>query len=298
MEQLQVDFSYTLVPGAVKSAMSAAGAKSRDLWQVPREHIRLIPGFNVREKNDAYHAHIRSLADSMKSEGFKQHKPLAGYVAKENGVDVILIYDGHCRLEGRDLAVSEGAEIPTLPVAVGQAGVNLEDLTVELIRSNEGKELTPLEKAVVCKRLAGYGWEIKDIARRLGFTVQYVNDLLLLIASPAPIREMVAKGEVSASVAVDTVKKAGDKAVSWLVKAKEQAAAGGKTKVTRKHVGTPDKHYAKAIKDNGARMAGVLLKLVDESGYECLSEELREQIGEIVTAIRTAKETDTKENEL
>ncbi|EMR4172570.1 hypothetical protein R2537_007616, partial [Pseudomonas aeruginosa] len=34
-----------LVRGNVKASMDAAGAKSSDLWNVPYEQIRLIPGW-------------------------------------------------------------------------------------------------------------------------------------------------------------------------------------------------------------------------------------------------------------
>ena len=72
----------TLVAGSIKGAMKESGAASRDLWFVPRDQIRVIPDFNVRVESPALDAHIRALADSMKSEGFKAEHPLAGYVAR------------------------------------------------------------------------------------------------------------------------------------------------------------------------------------------------------------------------
>ena len=77
------NFEVQLVQGSTKKAMHSANASSRDLWQVEIESIRVIDNFNVRIKDDKYDAHIRALADSMKSEGFYQDKPLAGYVAKD-----------------------------------------------------------------------------------------------------------------------------------------------------------------------------------------------------------------------
>lgn len=282
--ELNVEFQHELFPGSVKKFAGATGTKSRDLWQVEPEQIRLLDGFNVRERNEAFHAHVRSLADSMKAEGFKQHKPLAGYVAKEDSVDVLYVYDGHCRYEGALLAISEGAEIRHIPVVVSQAGANIEDLTVELVRSNEGKPLTPIEKAVVCKRLLGYGWQIAEVAKRLGFTAQYVADLLLLLAAPQRVRKMVTDGEVSATLAIASVKKDGPKAAEKLEAAKIRAQAAGKTKVTAKHIKAPQDFDAIA-KSLAPEMGKAILQLVDESGFDLLSEDLRDRFNLIAAKL-------------
>lgn len=282
--ELNVEFQHELFPGSVKKFAGATGTKSRDLWQVEPGQIRLLDGFNVRERNEAFDAHVRSLADSMKAEGFKQHKPLAGYVAKEDSLDVLYVYDGHCRYEAALLAINEGAEIKHIPVVVSQAGANIEDLTVELVRSNEGKPLTPIEKAVVCKRLLGYGWPITDVAKRLGFTAQYVADLLLLLAAPQRIRKMVANNEVSASVAISAVKRDGPAAADKLEAAKVRAQAAGKTKVTAKHIKAPQDFDAIA-KSLGPAMGKAILQLVDESGFDLLSEELRDRFNLIAAKL-------------
>ena len=139
--------------------MTAVDAKSRDLWQVPIEAIRVIPGFNVRVKNTSYDQHIEDLAESILREGFKPDKPLAGYVSQEDGVNVISVVDGHCRLEAVRIAISRGAEISRLPVVVSPPGTTMEDLTVSLVSSNSGKELTPYEISMVVRRLVRFGWE-------------------------------------------------------------------------------------------------------------------------------------------
>ena len=99
MVQGELDVDTNLVQGNTKAAMKAAGASSRDLWQVNFEMLRIIPGFNTRVKNAAYFAHVRNIADSIKAEGYYQDKPMAGFVAKEDGNDVIFVTDGHCRYD-------------------------------------------------------------------------------------------------------------------------------------------------------------------------------------------------------
>ena len=84
-----------LIAGGAKKHMGQIGAKSRDLWQVPVDQLKVLKGFNVREKDEAYHAHINALAKSIETEGFFQDKPLAGYVAREGDGDVIYLADDH-----------------------------------------------------------------------------------------------------------------------------------------------------------------------------------------------------------
>ncbi len=225
-----------IVPGAVKSAMKEAGASSSDLWMVPRKQIRTIDGFNVRTRNAAYEAHIAQIGESILANGYYKDKPLAGYVAKENGENIIYITDGHSRLEGVDYAIAKGAEIEALPVVTKPNGTSFEDITVGLVVSNTGKPLEPIEVGEVCKRLVGYGWDEAKIAQRLGFTKAYINSLLALVAAPKAVRKMVESGEVSAANAVETLRKHGGNTVEVLKDAQEKAAETGKAKVTQKEL--------------------------------------------------------------
>ena len=222
-------------PGSVKTAMK--GVTSSDLWKVPRDRLHVAEGFNVRIHDAEYKAHIRTLADSMKANGYMQDKPLAGYVAaSDDEHDRVIITDGHSRLAAYDLAVSEGMEPFDLPVVTKPRGTSMEDLTIALVTSNSGRQLSPYEIGVVCKRLVGYGMEPKAIAQRLGFTPVYVNGLLDLVAAPKALRDLVTEGKVSATLAVETLKKHGKEAAAVLTSGVKEAKAKGKDRVTKKHV--------------------------------------------------------------
>jgi len=225
-----------LTAGNVKAAMRSAEAVSSDLWKVPLDQIKVIDGFNVRANGAEHRAHVGEIADSIVANGFYQNKPLAGYVAVEGGAQIIYITDGHCRLEAANEAVQRGAEIKALPVVVSPKGTSIEDLTVGLVTNNSGKALSQYEIGIVCKRLIGFGWEEKEIARRLSMSAQRVGDLLNLVAAPASVRKLVADGTVSASQAIATLKEHGDKAAEKLTAGAEKARSAGKKKATRKHI--------------------------------------------------------------
>lgn len=237
-----------LAPGSVDGAMNDAGAqRPRGTYKVPRDKIRVIEGFNIRNAADPeYKAHIRWLADSMAVNGYMEDKPLAGYVAKDQdtGESFIYLTDGHSRLAAVDLANSEGCEFNMLPLVVKPKGTSMEDLTVALYTSNGGKPLTVFETAMLCKRLLGMGLTEKQIAERLGFKAgkKYVDDLLTLVAAPKELRDMVATGAVGASLAISTIKADGPvKAAKKLATAVDKAKADGKKKVTPKAM-RADKH--------------------------------------------------------
>lgn len=224
----------SLVPGSVKAAMKEVGASSSDLWMVPYKDIRVIDGFNVRVRNAEYEAHLHSIRDSILANGFYRDKPLEGYVAKEDGTNVIYITGGHTRYEAAGLAIEAGAAIEALPIIVKPAGTSQEDLTVALVTGNSGRPLTPIETAIVIKRLLGFGLDEKQIAQRLGYGKKYVEDLLGLLSAPAPVRKLVEQGKVSATLAIAEIKKDPKEAARKLTEAVKLVTEAGKTKVTKK----------------------------------------------------------------
>lgn len=232
METTEIEF----VQGSVKKA--TVGMSSSDLWKARRDRFIVKEGFNVRDHDDEHAEHVRQIAESMKANGYMQDKPLAVYVGQDdNGDNVLILTDGHCRLEAYDLAVSEGMEPFDLPFVTKPRGTSEEDLVVALATSNTGRRLKPNELALVCKRLTDFGWDTATIAKRLCLTKPYVESLLDFLAAPKPVRDLVSSGKVSATLAVETIKKHGAKNASKMLKdGVKEAESKGKTRATAKHV--------------------------------------------------------------
>ena len=225
-----------LVAGNLKVAMKLAEASSSDLWKVPLSKIQIIDGFNVRSNGADHAEHLAGLVDSIMENGFYPSRPLAGYVAVNNGKQVIYLTDGHCRFEAAQEAIKRGAEIKTLPVVVSPKGTNIEDLTVGLVTQNSGKPLSQYEIATVCKRLISFGWETKQIAKRLAYTVQKIEQLLSLVGAPAAVQDLVVDGKVSATQAIKTLQEHGEKAVEKLEEGVKKAEEKGKKRATKRDI--------------------------------------------------------------
>lgn len=268
------EFNKELVPGSIKSAMKSASAGSRDLWMVDPKKVKPIPGFNVRVRDDAYLEHIRRIADSIKVEGFYLDKPLSGYVANEEGEEVIYFYDGHSRHEAVLIAIQEGAEIHRIPVVITQAGTSMVDLTVALVKSNSGKPLTAYEIAEVMKRLSRFGWDVNQIAERLGYSTQYVDNLLLLAAAPKHIQDMVQDGRVAAGLAVEVIRGEGSNAVKALEEAASRASSEGKKRVTKRHI--PGTTIKSVYKKHAEKMANAIENAVLDPAFDSLSPKTKE----------------------
>lgn len=286
--ETSTNFDKEIVMGSTKKAMAGVDSSKRDLWMVDIDSIKVMDGFNVRMQNASYFDHIRAIADSIHAEGFFPHEALAGYVVNENGVDVIYVTDGHCRLAGAKLARSEGAEISKLPMIMAPQGTTKEDITVALVKTATGRHLAPYEIGIVCSRMIKFGWDVKEIATRLNFGLPYVEDLLMLVGAPAKIREMVINEQISAANAVTALKTHGGKAVTMLEKAMERAQSKGATKVTAKHM--EGATYKKAIKKNVPKMVSILEMLFNDPGFSELPENIKSQIQNVVAEINSAKE--------
>ena len=96
-----LEFDQELVAGNLKAAMSTAGAKSRDLWYVPVDQLKVMPGFNPRIKDDKYTQRVRKIADSIKLNGYYPDKPLAVIASDE-----IYVVEGGTRFDAVHLAIS------------------------------------------------------------------------------------------------------------------------------------------------------------------------------------------------
>jgi hypothetical protein len=188
------------------------------------------------------------------------------------------------------LAISEGAEIARLPIVVAQNGVSAEDMNVALVKANGGMDVGIYGVAVVCKRLSRSGMSAKEIAGRLDVTVQHVDNLLLLIGGPRIIREMVVQDRIAASAAIQAMRDHGEKAADVLLKAEEAAKAGGKTKVTPRHIAPkPGQAFSKVTKKEAPVMFQALSLAMADPAYANLQESTRVLIDGIVAKLKEAE---------
>ena len=253
LELPSTEGDFDLVLGSAKAAMKDAGASSADLWKVDPRKLQVIEGFNGRIRTPDYLEHLAHIKASIAANGFYPDKPLAGYVAQVDGENVIYVTEGHTRYTAVMELLNEGVEIAAVPVVIKPKGTTIEDLTVALVTSNDGRPFTTYETALMVKRLVGFGMDEGEIAKRLNFKTgkPYVESLLLLAGAPKSIREMLIRDEITATTAIQELKKNATQAPARLEKAVEKAKAMGKSKATPKHLDKTETPVAKKA-DKGA----------------------------------------------
>ena len=164
------------------------------------------------------------LSRSIEAVGVKE--PLTVYT--DNGT--IYVSDGHCRLKAAMLCIERGVDLKTVPVKTGGRGESEADRVAATLIRNSGKKPTPLEQSRAVKRLVDLGWQIKDIAAKVGLTVAWANELLDFNAAPEDVKALVANGTVSSSVAMKATKEGTTE--------KLREAAKTEKRVTAKHMRT------------------------------------------------------------
>lgn len=200
-------------------------AKRADAMKFRIEDIHEEPGFNLRDEGQELEASIDALAAHLVAGGIVpalEVRPRA-----EGGVFVV---DGHRRRRAF-LKVADQLRDPAgeLYVPVVAFTGNDADRTARIITSAEGRALSPLEVARGYARLIGYGWTSQQVADKVGKTRQHVDQLLTLANANSDVQQLVRDGTVSATVAIETVRKHGEAAGAFLDGA-AKAKGGGKVK--------------------------------------------------------------------
>jgi hypothetical protein len=119
----------------------------------------------------------------------------------------------------------DGDVVTDVPVVLKSEDSTLSDLTVAMIQSSSGKELTMFEKGIGVRRLMADGMEKPEIARRLGVSEKSIDNYLAVASVPAKARDLLLDGKVT-STQVLRAKGDADK----LGRMVEKATASGRTR--------------------------------------------------------------------
>ena len=222
----------------------------KDILRIDPSDLHVKDGWNCRDRNfNPADDEDMALAASIAEVGVKQ--PLTAIW--EDGK--AWLTDGHRRLAAARYAIdSLGAEIKSVPVQTEDRYASEADRVLSQIVRNNGKSLTPIEQSRVYKRLFDLGWSEAEIATRIGRTTAWVKNLLTLNAAPEAITQMVRDKEISATLAMSTLKKDGGKAVERLTEAVDKAKASGKTRASAKHMTAEAPIFDEAVQQGGKQV--------------------------------------------
>ncbi len=201
---------------------------------VALDKLAVLPGFNTRVKDAEYNERVTLLADTIERHGFYEHKPLAVVMLPNDST--VYIYDGEHRYDAAKIAGLNGADFGDgLPVTFAADGATVRDLTISLVHSNSGAQLSPIEMSAVVRRLTSYGMPKEEIAGKIGKTTRHVGNLLILATATPATKRAVATGKIAAAAVVKMISEDGAKVTNEKVATHiKKAAEAGKAKATPK----------------------------------------------------------------
>ncbi|MNX49444.1 hypothetical protein D3C86_800470 [compost metagenome] len=213
-------------PASFKTMIKDGTIKRADAMKVRYSSIVIQDAFNLRELDSESEAGIEALTSYILDGG---PLPPLEVVAMPDGSGVEVV-DGHRRHEAYGRAIARGAPIEWISV-IGFSGNEIER-QARIYTSNEGVKLRPMEAARGFKRFRGMGLDSDEIATVVHCSRTHVENYLVLADAERQVQDLVRQGEVSAEVAIETVRKLGAKAGEFLAGKVGQAKASGKSRVT------------------------------------------------------------------
>lgn len=206
----------------------------RDFFMVDPRKLSIDPTYNVRDlTTPEAREGLDELKAMVRADGVQI--PL---VVRMVGDDLTIV-QGHRRHTVVMELIAEGEDIKAIPALAERKGVNDADRTFDLLLSNSGQPLAPLEIAEVVKRLINYGWTEAQIAQRRGWrSTQTVTNYLSLLEMPEAVKEHVKQGHVSATFAREMVNATtGHEAAAAISEGLEKHKVNGKrARVTRRTI--------------------------------------------------------------
>ena len=211
---------------ALAANREMTGVSKDDVFKVPLDMLLEEPGFNPRDYNDPdVEAQVEAFAQAYENGQFVP--PCVVRIDPITG-EVFLV-EGHTRTRGAKRARDRGASIERL-VCVPFRG-NVIDRHFTKHTSQNGLKFKPVAVARDYLKLLNMGQSVNDIAKGVHQSVTHIQSMLDLASANPDVHDLVNSGAVSASTAIEVVRKHGEKAGEFLSGKLQEAIAQGKTSV-------------------------------------------------------------------
>ena len=213
---------------------SINATKRTDIYQVDPRNVVVVENFNVRRDFD-----IEELKEQIKSKGVLN--PITVIPFKdENGVEKYRLVDGERRLRATLAAIEDGAEIARIKAIYLNRATKEEDLLIEQMMRNEGKNFTEYECAIMFLRFKeNFGYTQAEIASKFKKSTAFVSRCLSLMELAPEIQEKLGNNEISVKAVRDIVANVGEdenKQVEAVNTAVESAKQRGEKTATNRDV--------------------------------------------------------------
>ena len=209
--------------------------KRTDIYQIDPRNIVVVEGFNARKNFD-----LDELKEQIRKVGVLNPITVIPFKDKETGAEKYRLVDGERRYRAVMALLAEGEDIKRIKAMYLPKGTKEEDLLIQQLLKNTGKQFSEIEMAKLFNRFKEqWGYTQTEIADKFCKKASFVSRCMALLDLPAEIIEMMERGEISADTARQIVsqnKDDEDAQVEAADKAVKTAKAKGKKTATTKDI--------------------------------------------------------------
>lgn len=209
--------------------------KRTDIYQIDPRNIVVVEGFNARKNFD-----LDELKEQIRKVGVLNPITVIPFKDKETGAEKYRLVDGERRYRAVMALLAEGEDIKRIKAMYLPKGTKEEDLLIQQLLKNTGKQFSEIEMAKLFNRFKEqWGYTQTEIADKFCKKASFVSRCMALLELPAEIIEMMERGEISADTArqiANRHKDDVDAQVEDAEKAVNTAKAKGKKTATTKDI--------------------------------------------------------------
>lgn len=209
--------------------------KRTDIYQIDPRNIVVVEGFNARKNFD-----LDELKEQIRKVGVLNPITVIPFKDKETGAEKYRLVDGERRYRAVMALLAEGEDIKRIKAMYLPKGTKEEDLLIQQLLKNTGKQFSEIEMAKLFNRFKEqWGYTQTEIADKFCKKTSFVSRCMTLLDFPADIIAMMERGEISADTARQIVsqnKDDEDAQVEAADKAVKTAKAKGKKTATTKDI--------------------------------------------------------------
>jgi ParB/RepB/Spo0J family partition protein len=202
--------------------------KKLGLYYVPFTQLKILPNLNDREDYGSTED-MQELAKSIYE--FGPRIPIKGY---KDG-DHYVVVQGHRRFRAAEMIYKKHGEDVVFPLMVYAPGTHKTDYLLDTLLTNNGKDLTVLEKAKTVSRLVEESVGTKDIASYMGGVSEvYVKNLARLWTIPENAKKLIRDGVVAATLIMGVLKNKNANLEEFIQEVEKQANSADQSEGDKK----------------------------------------------------------------
>ena len=171
--------------------------KRTDIYQIDPRNIVVVEGFNARKNFD-----LDELKEQIRKVGVLNPITVIPFKDKETGVEKYRLVDGERRYRAVMNLIAEGEDIKRIKAMYLPKGTKEEDLLIQQLLKNTGKQFSEIEMAKLFNRFKEqWGYTQTEIADKFCKKASFVSRCMALLDFPTDIIAMMERGEISADTA-------------------------------------------------------------------------------------------------